>query len=261
MAAVAAVLAGARSFAAIGEWVADAPPRVLAALGVRRDPLTGRFEPPDEATIRRVLERIDAGALDSVVGSWLGAALAARQPGRQGRGGQRALAVDGKSLRGTGHASAHGQAIHLLAVCDQQAAAVLGQACVDGKTNEITGFAPLLEPLNLAGCVVTADAMHTQREHAEFLVGRKNADCIMIVKKNQPSLHAQIKNLPWRTSRPQTASATAGTAARSPAQSRLPPSPPGWPSRTQPRPSPSPAASGPSPSAAGGPSPPTGSPA
>ena len=42
LAAVAAVLAGARSFAAVGEWVADAPPRVLAVLGVRRDPLTGR---------------------------------------------------------------------------------------------------------------------------------------------------------------------------------------------------------------------------
>jgi len=223
--------------------------------------LTGRFEPPDEATIRRVLERIDAGALDSVVGSWLGAALVARQPGRQGRAGSGRWPWTASHCAAPRHASAHGQAIHLLAVCDQQAAAVLGQACVDGKTNEITGFAPLLEPLDLAGCVVTADAMHTQREHAEFLVGRKNADYIMIVKKNQPSLHAQIKNLPWRTSRPQTASATAGTAARSPAQSRLPPSPPGWPSRTQPRPSPSPAASGPSPPAAGGPSPPTGSPA
>ena len=39
LAAVAAVLAGARSFAAVGEWVADAPPQVLASLGIRRDPL------------------------------------------------------------------------------------------------------------------------------------------------------------------------------------------------------------------------------
>ena len=47
MAAVAAVLAGATSFTAVGEWVADAPPQVLAALGVRRDPLTRWFVPPD----------------------------------------------------------------------------------------------------------------------------------------------------------------------------------------------------------------------
>jgi predicted transposase YbfD/YdcC len=198
LAAVAAVLAGARSFAAIGEWVADAPPHVLALLGVRRDPLTGRFEPPDEATVRRVLERVDAGALDRAVGSWLAARLATAQPPAPTGGGQRALAVDGKSVRGTRHASADGQAIHLLAVCDQQASAVLGQARVDGKTNEITAFAPLLQPLSLARCVITADAMHTQRDHAEFLVTKKKADYILIVKKNQPSLYAQVKNLPWR---------------------------------------------------------------
>jgi hypothetical protein len=51
--AVAAALAGARSFAAAGEWAADAPPQVVTAPGVQRDPLTGRFCPPDEATIRR----------------------------------------------------------------------------------------------------------------------------------------------------------------------------------------------------------------
>jgi DDE_Tnp_1-associated len=51
LASVAAVLAGARSLAAIGEWVSDTPPDVLAALDVRFDPLAGRFRPPDEATI------------------------------------------------------------------------------------------------------------------------------------------------------------------------------------------------------------------
>lgn len=65
MASVAAVLAGARSFTVIGEWIADAPPQVMAALGIRRDPLTGRFGPPDQATIRRVLEAVDAEALDA----------------------------------------------------------------------------------------------------------------------------------------------------------------------------------------------------
>jgi hypothetical protein len=50
LASVAAVLAGAQSLAAVGEWVADAPPGVLAAPGVRFDPLAGRFRPPDEAT-------------------------------------------------------------------------------------------------------------------------------------------------------------------------------------------------------------------
>jgi len=101
-------------------------------------------------------------------------------------------------VRGTRHASSDGQAVHLLAALDQQAGAVLGQAAVVGKTNEITRFAPLLGPLELAGYVITADALHTQREHAEFLVAQKNAQYILVVKKNQPGLCAQIKNLPWR---------------------------------------------------------------
>jgi DDE_Tnp_1-associated len=57
--ATAAVLAGARSLTAIVEWTIDAPPLVLAALGVPRDPLTGIHHIPGETTLRRVLGRID----------------------------------------------------------------------------------------------------------------------------------------------------------------------------------------------------------
>jgi predicted transposase YbfD/YdcC len=197
-AAIAAVLAGAQSFTAIAEWIADAPPPVLICLGIRRDPLTRRFQPPGEATIRRVLEAVDAAALDAEVGAWLSVRVQEASPHAGPRPRRAALAVDGKALRGTRHASADGQAVHLLAVLDHQACAVLGQAGVDGKTNEVTRFAPLLEPLDLAGHVVTADALHTQRGHAEFLVTTKNAHYIFIVKKNQPGLYAQLKRLPWR---------------------------------------------------------------
>lgn len=58
--------------------------------------------------------------------------------------------------------------MHLLAVIDQQAGAVLGQAGVDGKTNEITRFAPLLKPLDLAVTVVTADALRRRRHNASY---------------------------------------------------------------------------------------------
>ena len=83
------------------------------------------------------------------------------------------MAVDGKTVRGTRHASGDGQGVHLLAAAEQRSAAVLAQAKVDGKINEITCFAPLLEPLNLAGAVVTADALHAQRELAEFMVTKR----------------------------------------------------------------------------------------
>jgi predicted transposase YbfD/YdcC len=88
--------------------------------------------------------------------------------------------------------------VHLLAVMDHTSRGVLAQTGVDGKTNEITQFRPLLERLDLTSTVVTADALHTQREHAEWLVTQKHAAYVLIVKANQPSLHDQLATLPWR---------------------------------------------------------------
>ncbi|WP_231394906.1 ISAs1 family transposase [Micromonospora sp. CNB394] len=164
--AVAAVLTGARSAAAVAEWAADAPQQVLAELGVFRDPFTGVYRAPDESTFRRVLAGVDADALDDTVGRWV---LACRPAAGTGR---RVYSVDGKTLRGSGTAGAQ---VHLLAVLDQHTGTVLGQVDVDGKTNELTRFQPLLRPLDLTAVVVTADALHTQREHARWLVDDKNA--------------------------------------------------------------------------------------
>src|ERR671913_548362 len=68
--AAAAVLAGARSFAAIAEWAADAPRPVRAALGARRE-APDHWVVPSEATIRRSLSRLDAEVLARVIGAWL----------------------------------------------------------------------------------------------------------------------------------------------------------------------------------------------
>jgi predicted transposase YbfD/YdcC len=64
---------------------------------------------------------------------------------------------------------------------------------VDEKSNEITAFCPLLENLDLEGALVTADAMHTQRSHARFLVEEKKADHLLQVKANQPHLLAALQ--------------------------------------------------------------------
>jgi predicted transposase YbfD/YdcC len=197
--AVAAVLAGARSLAAIGEWAADAPQPVLAALGVRHDPLRRVYRPPAEATVRRVLARVDPDALDRAIGAWLAdqqPPAPATRPPPPTRPARRAVAVDGKTLRGSGH---HGATqVHLLAVMDHTSRGVLGQADVDATTNEIARFRPLLDRLDLAATVVTADALHTQREHADWLVTQKHAAYVLIVKANQPTLHQQLRRLPWR---------------------------------------------------------------
>jgi predicted transposase YbfD/YdcC len=184
-----AVLAGARSLLAVGEWVADAPPELLERLGIRVDPLFPDRSWPAESTIRRLLARIDADALDRAVGAW----LADRQ---KDAGGLRGLAVDGKSLRGA--ARAKGRKIHLLAACDHADGLVLAQMDVGEKTNEITRFQPLLDTLpDLSGTVVTSDAMHTQYDHATYLGGR-DAHYIVIVKRNTKKLRKQLKSLPWK---------------------------------------------------------------
>jgi predicted transposase YbfD/YdcC len=189
---VCAVAAGARSFVAVGEWVADLPGSLADAVG------TGD-RCPSESTIRRAVQVIDADAFDTVIGGFvqqLSAAVALV-------GRRRVLAVDGKTLRGSRHTNHAGDIVagrHLLAVIDQHTRVVLGQVDVETKTNEITAFTPLLDSLtstDLTGVVVTADALHTQREHVEDLHAR-GAHWVLTAKGNQPRLRRQLAGLPWR---------------------------------------------------------------
>lgn len=176
--AVCAAVAGARSFTAIAQWARGLSGEALRQLGATR------WTPPSEPTIRRVLQAVDADALDAQLGPWL-----LQVAGREGA----ALSVDGKTLRG-GHA--RGQpAPHLLSAILHQDAVVVAQAAVPAATNEIPALPALLAPLPLAGAVVTADALHTQAETARFLVEAKGADYVFTVKENQPTLKQDIATL------------------------------------------------------------------
>jgi predicted transposase YbfD/YdcC len=184
-AVVCAVVAGYRSYTAIAEWVADVPDATVQALGIAAD------RRPSEAMIRRLLQTLDPDLLTTVISAWLASRTTMDIPA-----GRRAIAVDGKSLRGsrtTGTA-----ADHVMAACDQATGVVLASTDVDGKTNEITRFAPLLDQISdLRDTVITADAMHCQRDHVTYLAAR-GANWILTVKANQPTLHAQLAGLPWR---------------------------------------------------------------
>jgi predicted transposase YbfD/YdcC len=191
-AAVCAVAAGARSFVAAAEWVADAPAEVAAALGTDR-------RCPSEAAIRRLIGSLDADRFDAVIGGFVAGLCASAAPA-----GRRVLAVDGKTLRGSRYVDSDGIIVpgrHLLAVIDHHSRVVLGQLKVNDKTNEITAFTPLLDTLisamDLTGVVITADALHTQREHATDLHAR-GAHWVLTVKGNQPRLRRQLAQLPWR---------------------------------------------------------------
>jgi predicted transposase YbfD/YdcC len=87
--------------------------------------------------------------------------------------------------------------VHLLTAMTHDSGVVVAQREVDGKTNEMTCLRPLLSTVDMTGVVLTADALHTQREHARYLVEELGADYVLTVKENQPTLFAQLNTLPW----------------------------------------------------------------
>ena len=203
--------AGNDRFTAVGQWIRRASQADLARLRAPWDPLAGRYRAPDEKTIRVVLDRLDPRALARAL---LGprraparggppsagvrdyrARRAARQAKALARGRLRAVAVDGKTSRGARRAD--GTRVHLLGVAEH-GGRLLDHLEVDVKHNETSHFTELLEPLDLAGAVVTFDALHTVRANLDWLAGQKKAHYIAIVKQNQPLLHARVKALPWR---------------------------------------------------------------
>jgi predicted transposase YbfD/YdcC len=107
----------------------------------------------------------------------------------------RAVAVDGKTSRGARRGD--GTRVHLLGAAEH-GGRLLDHLEVDVKHNETSHFTELLQPLDLAGAVVTFDALHTVRANLHWLAREKQAHYIAVVKNNQPLLHAQVKALPWR---------------------------------------------------------------
>ncbi|GAQ65748.1 ISAs1 family transposase [Streptomyces scabiei] len=125
--------------------------------------------------MRRILQRVDGEALDTAIGTW----LTDRKPEpAQAKQPPRVLAVDGKTLRGDRRPD--GTRVHLLAAMTA-GGQVIAQREVGHKTNEITVFQPLLDPLDLISTVVTFDALHSQTEHARFLVDDKQAHYIAVI--------------------------------------------------------------------------------
>ncbi|MCZ4117932.1 ISAs1 family transposase [Streptomyces sp. H39-S7] len=190
-AAAGAVLAGARSLIAIGEWIDDAPQSVLGLLGFPADPLTGVRPTPHAATVRRLLQRLDGDALDAAIGAFLQARGQSSPPDEPPK--LRVIAVDGKTVRGSRTATT--TAIQLLAAMDHHGV-VLAQRQIASKSNEIPAFAPLLDSIELVDTVITGDALHTQHAHGRYLRTR-GAHYLAIVKKNHPGLYAQVRKLPW----------------------------------------------------------------
>ncbi len=177
--ALCAIPSGARSLRAIGPWAQAAPQHALARLDARLTSAElGIRSAPSPSTIRRALTMCAPAAL---------AALA--RPEEIG-----VLAVDGKTLRGT--ATAEQAAVHVMAAM-APGGRIAAQLTVPAKSSEIAALQDLLGPLDIAGAVVTADALHTQPASSRLIAEQFGADYILTVKANQPALFDQVKRLPW----------------------------------------------------------------
>lgn len=185
--AACAVLSGAASLCAITEWAMHLSAEQLRRFGSRRPTA------PSERTFRRVLGAVDAAAFDRVVGQWTA---------EHGDSVGRAVALDGKTLRGSADGAA--KAVHLLAALLHHEAVVTAQMAVPDKTNEIPCAKTSLAPLDLHGVVVNADALHMRHQTARYLVEDKAADYLFTVKENQPTLYWDLARLPQRGFSPGT---------------------------------------------------------
>lgn len=128
--AVTAVVAGAESFAAIAQWARESTGEQLAQFGV------GPGRAPEESTLRKLFNRLDAAALDTAIGIWMFTRTTIAD------GGRRVIAIDGKTVRGARTRAS--LAPHLVAAFNTVSGTVPGQRRVDSKTNEIPTARTLL---------------------------------------------------------------------------------------------------------------------
>src|SRR3982751_1998423 len=179
-------MAGASSWVAIAQWAKTAP-QALGICGVS----------PSAATFRRVLAAVDIATVEAALTTWVTgrqAHAAAQPPVRPAAEDRTVLAVDGKTLRGS--IGLDGQPTKLMCVYDHAHRLVLTQTAVVAG-DEIAAFAVARATLPcLTGVLVTADALHCQRAHADFLAAR-GGHYLFTVKGNQPLLRRELMRLPW----------------------------------------------------------------
>ncbi|MCD7943758.1 MAG: ISAs1 family transposase [Clostridia bacterium] len=136
---------------------------------------------PDSDTFRRVFERLNPTELAECLYNWLSVEREKRS----------VIAVDGKSIRGSGNAK-H-KAYHVVSAFVAENQLTLGEVCVDEKTNEITAVPELLDLIDVEGAIVTADAMNCQKKTVEKIIEKK-ADYTIGLKENQPVLYKDCED-------------------------------------------------------------------
>ena len=187
--AAGAVLCGMRGYKAISDWANSLGPKARERFRCRRE--NGRYVVPSEYVIRDVLIRVDPLHLDRALQRWNEAY------GQQ----DESLAIDGKTMCNA--IDEQGHQTHIMSAIGHQTKSLLhpkkvGTLPEEGdeeakRTNEIKMAIPLLDAIDIQGKVITADALLTQRDLADYLVRKRKAHYHFTVKGNQPTLLADIE--------------------------------------------------------------------
>jgi DDE_Tnp_1-associated/Transposase DDE domain len=175
--AVLAILAGHSSLEAIAQFGRDHGHPLAFALGFRRG------KTPTKSAFSKLFRRLDIDAFEAALSRWLRT--------RQQASDWPAIAIDGKTLRGSKDGETPG--VHLLTAFVPAAATVIAQMRVDAKTNEHKAALRLLGFLPIQQKVVTGDAMFTHRDFAQG-VRDQGGDYLLFAKDNQATLQGQIRS-------------------------------------------------------------------
>lgn len=138
---------------------------------------------PSHDTFSRLFRLLDPAALGQCFSRFLDAL---------GEDGAGMVAIDGKTLRRSFDRAAGASPLHVVTAFASEARLVLGQKAVPEGGNEITAARELLRLLDLKGVLVTADAIHCQRETAEIILER-GGDYLFALKANRPAMLAEVE--------------------------------------------------------------------
>lgn len=182
--ALVAKLVGYTQVRAIAEWARERAEELTALFALERASM------PHPTTWSRVLSRaVAVEALEHALAPLVVPPATAEEPARASR----AIALDGKTLRGTIPAGST-QGVHLLTAYAVESGVALTHEAVSRKENEIVAAPRIVRSLNLRGAIITGDAMFAQRTLSTQIV-EANGDYCWIVKQNQATLYDDLRLL------------------------------------------------------------------
>ena len=174
-----ATIAGSDSWSEIVEFAEDREPWLRSFLELPEGI-------PSHDTFERVFARLDPQAFEERFRDWVSSVVVATE-------GQ-VIAIDGKAIRRARDMAAGKETLYMVSAWAAESRLVLGQTKVHEKSNEITAIPELLEVIDIAGCIVTIDAIGCQRKIAEQIL-RQKGDYILAVKGNQPDLSSKMQHV------------------------------------------------------------------